>query len=271
VRGGEAGGGERPKGGVSDNASATHTYTHTATGVKTGGRWFEAVCLCVLTCCLVCACSSAVKTLPSSSVVGKGEGSADPATPNQTRVAIKKIPRYDSTQYTWLRLHPCIFRTSYEGPTRCRAHRPFWMGPVPEPLCVCVCCVVCSAFDDLVDAKRILREIKLLRHLHHENVRTHTPYNIDHTLDCLYPLIQTTIADTPPSTDPQTPLSPAPPPLPNPLLSSPSVCVWYSNRSSACRTCCPPRRCLLSRTCTSCRTSWRQTCTASSTPSSRSH
>jgi len=29
-----------------------------------------------------------------------------------------------------------------------------------------------KAFDDLVDAKRILREIKLLRHFKHENVRT---------------------------------------------------------------------------------------------------
>jgi len=27
------------------------------------------------------------------------------------------------------------------------------------------------AFDDLIDAKRILREIKLLRHFDHENVR----------------------------------------------------------------------------------------------------
>ena len=31
------------------------------------------------------------------------------------------------------------------------------------------------AFDDLIDAKRILREIKLLRHFDHENVRTHLP------------------------------------------------------------------------------------------------
>ena len=29
---------------------------------------------------------------------------------------------------------------------------------------------VSRAFDDVVDAKRILREIKLLRHFHHENV-----------------------------------------------------------------------------------------------------
>ena len=31
-----------------------------------------------------------------------------------------------------------------------------------------------KAFDDLVDAKRILREIKLLRHFKHENVRGST-------------------------------------------------------------------------------------------------
>jgi serine/threonine protein kinase len=29
-----------------------------------------------------------------------------------------------------------------------------------------------NAFDDLIDAKRILREIKLLRHFNHDNVRT---------------------------------------------------------------------------------------------------
>ena len=30
---------------------------------------------------------------------------------------------------------------------------------------------VTNAFQDLVDAKRILREMKLLRHFNHENVR----------------------------------------------------------------------------------------------------
>ena len=30
---------------------------------------------------------------------------------------------------------------------------------------------VSRAFDDVVDAKRILREIKLLKHFNHENVR----------------------------------------------------------------------------------------------------
>ena len=29
---------------------------------------------------------------------------------------------------------------------------------------------VSNAFEDLVDAKRILREIKLLRHFNHENI-----------------------------------------------------------------------------------------------------
>jgi hypothetical protein len=31
---------------------------------------------------------------------------------------------------------------------------------------------IARAFDDAVDAKRILREIKLLRRFHHENVST---------------------------------------------------------------------------------------------------
>ena len=30
-----------------------------------------------------------------------------------------------------------------------------------------------KAFDDLIDAKRILREVKLLRHFRHENVAAH--------------------------------------------------------------------------------------------------
>lgn len=40
-------------------------------------------------------------------------------------------------------------------------------------MCVCVQTAIKKipkAFDDLVDAKRILREIKLLRHFKHENV-----------------------------------------------------------------------------------------------------
>jgi hypothetical protein len=28
-----------------------------------------------------------------------------------------------------------------------------------------------KAFEDLIDAKRIVREVKMLRHFHHENVR----------------------------------------------------------------------------------------------------
>jgi hypothetical protein len=31
-----------------------------------------------------------------------------------------------------------------------------------------------AAFDDLEDAKRILREIRVLRHFNHENVRART-------------------------------------------------------------------------------------------------
>jgi len=36
-----------------------------------------------------------------------------------------------------------------------------------------------KAFDDLVDAKRILREIKLLRHFKHENVTNNADADAD--------------------------------------------------------------------------------------------
>ena len=52
-----------------------------------------------------------------------------------------------------------------------------------------------KAFDDLIDAKRILREVKLLRHFRHENVnRQHTDSNTNH--HGALPAAEATVAET---------------------------------------------------------------------------
>jgi hypothetical protein len=45
---------------------------------------------------------------------------------------------------------------------------------------------VTNAFADLVDAKRILREMKLLRHFNHENVRVRLVKSVP-ILSCITP------------------------------------------------------------------------------------
>ena len=41
-----------------------------------------------------------------------------------------------------------------------------------------------NAFDNIIDAKRTLREIKLLRHMDHENVRAHLSLSLCELISC---------------------------------------------------------------------------------------
>jgi hypothetical protein len=44
---------------------------------------------------------------------------------------------------------------------------------------------ICNVFDSRVDAKRTFRELRLLRHLDHENVRVSSPQSF-----CFFPVFR---------------------------------------------------------------------------------
>ena len=56
-----------------------------------------------------------------------------------------------------------------------------------------------KAFDDLVDAKRILREVKLLRHFKHENVRCNQCISRYSQSDCVLQIVGLRDLINPPS------------------------------------------------------------------------
>ena len=78
------------------------------------------------------------------------------------------------------------------------------MAAALSAVCACACLAhqakvaikkVSKAFDDVIDAKRTLREIKLLRHLNHPNVRAAPPCPVLPLLS-LCPTRQRTLART---------------------------------------------------------------------------
>lgn len=82
------------------------------------------------------------------------------------KVAIKKIPKYSATTTTLTNTTATAATT--RQPPSSTSTQP--LSCISSLRCYAVLCLPARAFDDLIDAKRILREVKLLRHFRHENI-----------------------------------------------------------------------------------------------------